>query len=182
MKGRTLMWIPLLVMAACAPTGEPASSETEAMPDSDALAPYRGSSADEAGALAAVQRLFDALAAGDDALLRSVMDPSVVMHFSETRDGQTTLASATVDGLAERITSSPERLIERIWDPVVLVNGPLATVWAPYDFYAGEALSHCGIDAINLMNTPDGWRIVALSWTRMQPPACDLHPEGPPTG
>jgi len=124
--------------------------------------------------------LFDALETGDEALLRSIMDPSVVMHSSETRDGQTTFGSATLDGLASRITSSEVPLIERMWDPIVVVNGPLATIWTPYDFYSGETFSHCGVDAANVMHTAEGWRIVALSWTRLQPPACDLHPEGPP--
>lgn len=181
MHRRKPVWALFFVVAACTtpePQEPPAADEAGA---TDRLAAYQGSSADEAGALEAVQQLFDALATGDEALLRSVMDPSVVMHFSETRDGATTFGSATLDGLAERITSSAEPLIERMWDPVVLVNGPLATVWTPYDFYAGSALSHCGVDAVNVMNTEDGWRIVALSWTRMQPPECDLHPEGPPS-
>ena len=62
-----------------------------------------------------------------------------------------------------------------------MVNGSLATIWTPYDFYVGETFSHCGVDAANLMSGPDGWRIVALSWTRLQPPECDLHPDGPPS-
>jgi hypothetical protein len=112
--------------------------------------------------------------------MRSVMDPSVVMHFSETRDGTTTFGSATVDALADRLVSSDVALIERMWDPVVVVNGPLATVWTPYDFYAGSEFSHCGVDVATVMDTADGWKIVALSWTRLQPPACELNPDGPP--
>jgi hypothetical protein len=128
-----------------------------------------------------VQRLFDALGAGDAELLRSTMHPAVVMHFSETREGRTTFGSSTVEGLATRITTSAVPLIERMWDPIVVVSGPLATLWAPYDFYNGATFSHCGIDTATLMETEDGWRIVGLSWTRMQPPACSLHPDGPPS-
>ena len=130
--------------------------------------------------MAALQTLFDALEAGDADLLRSVVDESVVMHFSETRDGETTSGSATLDGLAARITGSEVRLIERMWDPIVAMNGSFAMLWTPYDFYVGPTFSHCGVDAVNLMKTDGGWGIVALSWTRLQPPECDLHPEGPP--
>ncbi|MDH3272200.1 MAG: nuclear transport factor 2 family protein [Gemmatimonadota bacterium] len=176
-----LLTAPLL-LAACGGSGEapdnrPGAAAIEA---SESESEYAPTPAQRAGAIAAVERLFEALATGDGQLLRQVMDPSVVMHFSETRDGASTFGSSTVDGLAGRITSSDLPLIERMWDPLVRVNGALATVWAPYDFYAGETFSHCGVDAVTLMETSDGWRIVGLSWTRLQPPACALHPEGPP--
>lgn len=157
-----------------------ASTPAQSAPASLA-AQWAASPADRDGVVATLQALFDALETGDADLLRSIMDPTVVMHSSETRDGVTTFSSATVEGLAERITGSDVPLIERMWDPIVSVNGPLATIWTPYDFYVGEEFSHCGVDSANMMRTEDGWRIVALSWTRLQPPACDLHPDGPPS-
>lgn len=129
---------------------------------------------------ATLQRLFDALETGDADLLRTVLDESVVMHFSETRDGTTSFGSSTVEALAGRIAASEAPLVERMWDPVVFVNGPLATIWTPYDFYVGDSFSHCGIDAASMFRGEEGWKIVALSWTRLQPPACELHPDGPP--
>lgn len=167
------------VLSACggsAPSGE----VSETPPVSDPLAAWRPSAMEEAEAVAVVQRLFDALETGDEALLREVMDPSVVMHFTETRDGSTTFGSATVDALATRITTAEAPLVERMWDPTVLVNGELATVWTPYDFYVGTEFSHCGIDVATVLNDGGTRRIVALSWTRLQPPACELHPDGPP--
>jgi hypothetical protein len=127
-----------------------------------------------------MQQLFDALEAGDADLLRSVVDSSIVMRFSETLDGETTFGSATLDGLATRVTSSDTPLIERMWDPIVGVRGPLATVFTPYDFYADTTFSHCGVDGASLRRGEDGWKIVTLSWTRLQPPGCELNPEGPP--
>ena len=173
----------LLAVSACSGAGAESASMSEAGPteSADLLADYQPSSTQKAEVEATLQKLFDALKTGDEGLLRSIVDPSVVMHFSETRDGQTTFGSATLDGLASRITSSEVPLIERMWDPVVVVNGPLATIWTPYDFYSGETFSHCGVDSANVLRTEAGWKIVALSWTRLQPPACDLHPDGPPS-
>jgi hypothetical protein len=178
-----------VLIAACAP-GDPdadAGATDANAPDAaaGAEAPRRASAREPSAAerdeiLAPLQTLFDALEAGDAALLRSVVAPGTLMSFTETQDGTTTLGTATLDQLAERITSSPVPLIERMWDPVVMVEGHLATIWTPYDFYAGSELSHCGIDAATLLLGEDGWRIVGLSWTRDQPPACALHPDGPP--
>lgn len=179
MHMRTPLFVAALAMAACTPGGmNDAATDLATAARTTEWAP---SEAERAEVVATLQRLFDALESGDEELLRHVMDPSVVMHFSETRATGTTGGSSTVDGLAERIASSEVPLVERMWDPIVLMNWPMATIWAPYDFYAGAELSHCGVDAATLMRTPDGWKIVALSWTRMQPPACELNPEGPPT-
>lgn len=181
MKRQIIALAALLAVSACS-GAQSASTSQSAPPEAvDPVADYRPSKTQETEVVATLQKLFDALEMGDESLMRSTMDPSVVMHFSETRDGQTTFGSATLDGLASRITSSEVPLIERMWDPVVVVNGPLATIWTPYDFYSGETFSHCGVDAANIMHTDAGWKIVALSWTRLQPPACDLHPEGPPS-
>ena len=181
MKYQIIALSSLLVISACAGAESASVPEAAATGAIDPLSDYQPSSAQRAEVVATLQQLFDALETGDEGLLRSVIDPSVVMHFSETRDGETTFGSATLDGLAGRITSSEVPLIERMWDPVVVVNGPLATIWTPYDFYAGETFSHCGVDVASVMSTSAGWKIVALSWTRLQPPACDLHPEGPPS-
>lgn len=172
--------ITILATASCSGADIGDSSPAQA-PAANPLAEYEPTAEERTGAVATLQTLFDALEAGDAELLRSVVDESVVMHFSETRDGQTTSGSATLDALADRIAGSEVPLIERMWNPVVVVSGSLATIWTPYDFYVGPDFSHCGVDTANLLHDEHGWRIVALSWTRLQPPACDLHPEGPPT-
>jgi hypothetical protein len=71
-------------------------------------------------------------------------------------------------------------MIERMWDPEVRVDGPFATLWAPYDFYSGVEFSHCGTDAFQLAKTSVGWKVVMVSYTAMMPPNCSTHPDGPP--
>lgn len=77
----------------------------------------------------------------------------------------------------------PEQgFVERMWDPRVRVRGPIATVWAPYDFYIGGVFSHCGVDTLQLVKTGGEWKAQSVLYSRRQPPACPLHPEGPPAG
>jgi hypothetical protein len=111
------------------------------------------------------------------------MDPDVIMHYAETdATGATSFGSSTLEQLAARIQSSEVPLIERMWEPMVAISGSLASVWTPYDFYAGASFSHCGVDTATLLKGEDGWKVVSLSWTRLQPPTCALHPVGPPDG
>ena len=52
-----------------------------------------------------------------------------------------------------------------MWDPVAMVHGRLAMVWAPYDFWVGGEWSHCGIDAFTLVEADAGWRVSSISYT-----------------
>ncbi len=38
-----------------------------------------------------------------------------------------------------------------MWDPVVTRRGPLAVLWAPYEFQRNGKTTHCGIDVFNLV-------------------------------
>ncbi|MDZ7778431.1 MAG: hypothetical protein U5R14_00650 [Gemmatimonadota bacterium] len=171
-----------VLLAACGPGDPPESGTTEAARAEAATLPaaYRPSASERQAILAPLQTLFDALEAGDGEMLRSVVAPGTPLSFAESTDGESEVRTTTLDDLADNVASSPVTLVERMWDPVVLVHGPLAQVWTPYDFYRGDELSHCGIDAATLLRDEDGWTIVGLSWTRDQPPQCALHPEGPP--
>jgi hypothetical protein len=70
--------------------------------------------------------------------------------------------------------------VERIWDPTVLVHGPLATLWAPYDIHTNGKFTHCGVDAFTLIRTNTGWKIATVAFT-MEPTGCPPSPLGPLT-
>ena len=82
MKRTTLAALTLLALQACAGAGSDSGDgqESTSAPDMSAYAP---TDAERAQVVVALQSVFDALRAGDADLLRGVMDPSVVMHFSE---------------------------------------------------------------------------------------------------
>jgi len=186
MRALILPSVLLIAGAACAAESDTSSAAGEAMAMTATTQSVVGSdvsTADRDAIVETVQHLFDALETGDAALLREVLDEDVVMHFwEESADGAVSEGQATVDGLATRITTSDVPLIERMWEPEVRMSGEMASVWTAYDFYAGETFSHCGVDQATLIRSGGSWRVVALSWTRQQPPKCELHPDGPPAG
>ncbi len=166
-----------LVLAACSPedspSAEPVASTTESA--------HTPTDADRAAILGIVQSLFDALAAGDGQAVRDIMHPNVLMHSVErAADGTRSSSTSTLEQLVARVEGSEQVLTERMFDPEVRVSGDLAMVWTAYDFYVGDEFSHCGADAFVLTRFGDSWTVVSLSWTRLQPPECESHPEGPP--
>ena len=182
----TLAIVATTTLVACGPAGNDAAAGNVEAPPEDAPAPsavqHMPTDAERTAILAAVQGIFDALAEGDGEILREIMHPDVLMHSVErASDGTRSSSTSTRDQLIARLEGSETVLTERMWDAEVRVSGDLAMVWTPYDFYVGEELSHCGADALLLTrNDDESWKIIALSWTRLQPPVCDLHPEGPP--
>ncbi len=133
---------------------------------------------EERAVIAAAQAMFDAMETRDSGAFQdSMMEGGFLMAV-----GFETTSRTTREEFAARLAGQAAPMYERIWDPEVRIDGPVATVWAPYDFYRGIEFSHCGTDALQLAKTPEGWRVVAVSYTVQSPPDCSTHPEGPPGG
>jgi hypothetical protein len=130
----------------------------------------------------------DVLAVADSALklissedfqaLSELMVDEAVSYTVSVKDGEHRLRVRT--WAESRDLTTDDDIVERGFDPTVLVSGPLATVWYPYDFYLNGDWSHCGVDVFVLGLTENGWRILSMAWNAIQPPNCDPHPDGVP--
>ncbi|HYO47547.1 MAG TPA: nuclear transport factor 2 family protein [Gemmatimonadota bacterium] len=134
--------------------------------------------AEEAAVMAVVEALFDAMRAGDSTAMRAVLHPSATGATAFVRDGVPTLTrEASLDGFVQAVGTAHEDVWdERIWDSEVRVDGPLATAWMQYAFYAGETFSHCGVDAFQLFKGEEGWKILHIADTRRRE-GCDTPEE-----
>lgn len=130
----------------------------------------------EAGVIAAVNAVFEGMAKGDtDALSALMMDESQLLAMGprgpQWRSG---------DSFASGFEGREEPVIERMWNPAVMIDGPMAMLWAPYDVYVGERWIHCGTDVFQLARVEGVWKVAFIGYTATQPPDCKPHPEGPP--
>ena len=107
---------------------------------------------------------------------RSLFAPNAQL-FSLGKDGNAT--AMKYEEFAVRLGSSENAWLERIWNPTVLIHGPIAVVWANYDFHLNGVFSHCGVDSFSLLKTAAGWKILAISDTR-ETSGCAASPLGPP--
>jgi tetratricopeptide (TPR) repeat protein len=136
--------------------------------------------AERRAVLATAQAFFEVIASGDADAGRALVTETVsFIGMSTTADG-VVLSESGRDAFLERITGA-SGLLERMWDPTVMVHGTVASVWTPYDFHVNGEFSHCGVDAFNLVKTDDGWRIASIVWT-VEPTGCPPSPLGPPGG
>lgn len=115
-----------------------------------------------------VNDMFTAMRTGDTVLLKSVFAPDVVLQsVANKKDGTTALITEKAAGFIKQV-GTPHKAVydERITITDVKIDGPLASVWAPYRFYIGTTFSHCGVDVFQLMKTAAGWKIIYIVDTR----------------
>jgi hypothetical protein len=141
-------------------------------------APLRAQTADSAAAVAAVHELLDAMQRRDTAAARALLVPGA--RFVSVRGDSAETPRVQTDGAFLRsLVGGRARLQERVWAPVVRVHGPLATVWAPYDFHVDGRRTHCGVDAFTLLWSGSRWRVAGITYT-VERHDCPASPLGPP--
>lgn len=86
---------------------------------------------------------------------------------ANTKNG-TQLKSDKLEDFLKSIASIPNtmKIFEKLLDYKVTIDGDLAHVWTPYEFYVNDTLSHVGVNAFTLLNDNGKWRIIHLIDTR----------------
>ena len=112
-----------------------------------------------------IETFFDGLHKGDSTIVSSTLHTTIKI--------QTTLTNK--DGKKKLITDSKKKLLIGIankkventylekllsWD--IKINGNLASIWTPYEFYLNGKLSHCGANSFQLFNNNGKWEIIYL--------------------
>lgn len=120
----------------------------------------------ESEVLAVVQQLFDGMKVHDTAKIRSVLHPQARLVSSGMREGVASVSVESMETWLAAVARATQPLDERLRNPVVKLDGGLASVWTEYNFYVGDRFSHCGVDSFHLVRTPDGWRIIDIADTR----------------
>jgi len=123
------------------------------------------SNSEEDAVLKAVQVFFDTMAARDVEGARAVLQPQGRFHAMRIRDGKPDVRAFSNEEYFADLLASKQKMRERTWNPDVSVHGLIATFRAPYDFWIDGKLSHCGVDAFDLIKTEDGWKIAGGVYT-----------------
>jgi hypothetical protein len=125
-----------------------------------------------------VQAFFDTMTAHDVEGARQILQPQGRFHAMTMKDGKPDVrAFSNEEYFADLQAGSKRKMQERIWNPEIRINGLIANVIAPYDFWIDGKFSHCGIDAFDLIKTEEGWKIAGGVYTVES--KCAPSPLGP---
>lgn len=141
--------LPLIILLICSARASAQDSEVEAV---------KG----------VVRQLFEGMKRGDSAMVKAAFhDQAVLQTIGTTKTGEVKLSGGSVAGFVTAV-GRPHTDVwdERITFGEVLVDGPMASVWTPYQFFLGDKFSHCGVNSFQLFRSAEGWKIIYLVDTR----------------
>jgi hypothetical protein len=134
---------------------------------------------DQQQVLEVVQKFFDTLKTKDVEAMKALVLPGTpITTLRPTPEGPA-VRRRVVEDDAKSLPTTSEKWLERMWNPTVLIQGRIATVWTPYDFHRNGTFSHSGIDVFTLVFTEGRWRIASMAYT-VEPDLPSAHPAGPP--
>jgi len=114
-----------------------------------------------------VYTLFKAMQMKDTATIRQVMLPDVRLLTSIQKEGKKMIVQSSLDKFAEGVMAMGDKKVEeRPTDFDIEIDDNIASAWVPYMFFVDEKLAHCGTNALQLVKTDSGWRILQIMDTR----------------
>ena len=111
-----------------------------------------------------IENLFNAMKSADSHGVKNVFSGSAMMQtFGKNQE----IRTDKVEDFAKQIGASQAGdLDERFTISKILVDGNMASVWVPYQFYYKGNFSHCGVNSFQLVKINDEWKIQYIIDTR----------------
>ena len=112
-----------------------------------------------------IETFFEGLHKGDSTIVSATLHPSIKMQTTFTnKEGKKMLVTETRNKLLTSIANkkAEHTYLEKLlsWD--IKIDGNLASVWTPYEFYLNDTFSHCGANSYQLFNNNGKWEIIYL--------------------
>lgn len=115
-----------------------------------------------------IQTFFDGLQTRDTVMMQSVCYKNLILESITEHMGEGKLDFETADKYYKQVARIPQnvKIEEKILSYKVQIDGTLAHVWTPYEFYANGKLSHSGVNSFQLFNDRGKWTIIYIIDTR----------------
>jgi len=115
-----------------------------------------------------VNQLFEAMRNADgNALKKTFSDSAMLQTIARNKNGETVVRTESIAEFSDIVSREEKNVLdERITFDLVKIDGPLAIVWTPYQFYYKGQFSHCGVNSFQLIRFKDGWKIQYIIDTR----------------
>jgi hypothetical protein len=117
---------------------------------------------------AAVNLMFSAMKAADTVMLKNAFHETAVLQtLARKKDGNVFINNETVSGFAKQVSQfAKDAIDERIEFETVRIDGPIASVWAPYKLYLNGQFIHCGVNSMQLVRLNGVWKVQYILDTR----------------
>lgn len=116
-----------------------------------------------------IESFFEGFHQKDTTKLKSVCSDKIILQsINESKLKGNKLSDETAKEFYKSIATIPSNMKfnEKILSYTTQIDGSMAHVWAPYEFYVNDKLSHSGVNVFTLYKEKDTWKIIYLIDTR----------------
>jgi len=111
-----------------------------------------------------IATFFKGLHKGDSAVISKTFHKDIKIQTTTTQKGKKILVTEAKTKLLTGIAAKDPKHVyfEKLLAINVQIDGNLASVWTPYEFYFNGTFSHCGANSFQLFNNNGLWQITYL--------------------
>ncbi len=112
-----------------------------------------------------VETFFEGLHKGDSTIMATTLHKDIKIQTTSTnRDNIKVLRNETREQLLINISKKKptDKYFEKLLSYDIKIDGNLASVWTPYEFYFNDNFSHCGANSFQMFNNNGKWEIIFL--------------------
>lgn len=116
-----------------------------------------------------IESFFEGFHQRDSTKIKLVCsDKMILQSISESAVKGNKLSDESAKEFYKSIASIPSNMKfqEKILGYTIQIDGTMAHVWTPYEFYLNDKFSHSGVNAFTLFKEKDSWKIIYLIDTR----------------
>ncbi|MFH6991508.1 nuclear transport factor 2 family protein [Flavobacterium sp. FlaQc-48] len=116
-----------------------------------------------------IEIFFEGFHEKDTLKMQSVCSSGIILQsISESISKGNKLSDESSEKFYRSIASIPSstKFQEKILSYTIQIDGSMAHVWAPYEFYLSNKLSHSGVNTFTLFKDNNIWKIIYLIDTR----------------
>lgn len=125
-----------------------------------------GRNAERQAVLDTLERYLEAMRAGDaDAWEELLIGNATAWRISLRAHGEPRILMRTLRDMIEMLRQRWIDRVEYLVGAEVRIEGPMATVWSPYEMWVDGSLRHSGTNAMQMLKIDGHWRIANAMWT-----------------
>lgn len=128
-----------------------------------------GQTSEKENVKATIEQFFEGFHKQDSTLILSTVSKDIKMQsIGENRENKIVLSTSEFKKFLNSIVSIPKgkTFKETLLDYTIQIDGNMAHVWTPYEFWYDGNFSHCGVNSFQLFKNDNQWKIIYLIDTR----------------
>lgn len=115
-----------------------------------------------------IETFFEGFHSRDTLVLQSVCSEKLILQSIKEGAEGNILTDEQPNEFFKSIAGIPNdiQFLEKILSYSIQIDGSMAQVWTPYEFYVNDKLSHKGVNVFTLFKEKESWKLIYLIDTR----------------